>query len=62
MLNFLFEIAGAIVYRIVHEYKAIEAEIEGGERVVIGLANGDDEITDSDGDVEAKKLPFGFSK
>lgn len=64
-MNFLFRLAGAIVYRVVREYREIEDKIETSvEHITIGLANGDEYMfelsRDSDGGDEPQDLGFGF--
>jgi hypothetical protein len=66
-MNWLFRLAGAIVYRIMHEYHEIEDQLDGHskvEHITIGLANGDEytiEIGDGDEDEDGPEgFEFGF--
>lgn len=64
-MNFLFRLAGAVVYRIVREYREIEDKIETSvEHITIGLANGDEYVIELSGDSaeedESQDPGFGF--
>jgi hypothetical protein len=65
-MNWLFRLAGAIVYRIMHEVHQLEDEHDREskvEHITIGLANGDEyviEIGSDDEDDDDEDGPGGF--
>jgi hypothetical protein len=66
-MNWLFRLAGAIVYRIMHEYHEIEDRLDGDhskvEHITIGLANGDEyviELADGEDEDGPAGFEFGF--
>lgn len=61
-MNFLFKLAGAIVYRVVSEYRAIEDQSADTkvEHITIGLANGDEYVIELSDDSDEDDGPEGF--
>jgi hypothetical protein len=60
MFDLLFKLAGAVVYRVVHEYRKIE---DAGGDVVrsLGIAADDDIATDDDEDPDDETPRIGFT-